>query len=394
MKRTWVLSMLLVILLAGCQGLPRDAAPAQRQPQTPRQPAKTAAAEAGAALQGLLDDQVRKQNILGMIMAVRLPDGSVIWRGSGWTDPAGKQAWDLNTVSALGSVTKTYTAVVIMQLVEEGKLSLDDTIDAWFADQPSGDKITVRMLLSHTSGLANFIPPDNERDPRWSREWAPLDLVAEANRLGPADAPGGSAAHYANTNYFLLGLIIEKITGRSWAEEVGSRIIKPLKLDHTDLLGAAGVWGGLLAPGYARTPDGYVSTLEIPSLPHASTAWAAGGVVSSLADLMTFATALFDGKLVSQESLAEMVKPVGRDVESARLWGLGGATLEGQPDVFGMGGDVPGYHAFFVGVRGTPLVVAALVNTHEGDVVTPGLMALEYLRSLPPPPGGPATPAP
>jgi D-alanyl-D-alanine carboxypeptidase len=334
----------------------------------------------GAALQGLLDDQVREQGILGMIMAVRLADGAVISRSSGYTDPAGKVAWTMDTQSALGSVTKTFTAVVIMQLVQEGKLSLDDTIEKWFPDQPNGDKITIRMLLSHTSGLANFISKENERDPKWSHEWAPLELIAEANKLGPVAEPGSKVAHYANTNYFLLGLIIEKVTGNSWEQEVRSRIVEPLGLKDTAFLGNEGVWGGSMVAGYTKTADGYLSILDIPNLPHATTAWAAGAVVSSLSDLMTFASALFDGKLVSKETLSQMATPLGKDAETGRLWGFGGATLEELPSAFGMGGDVPGYHAFFVGIQDTKFVVAALVNTEEGDVVSPGLMALEYLR--------------
>jgi D-alanyl-D-alanine carboxypeptidase len=351
---------------------------------TPAAQPAAPASDAGAALQGLLDGQVKAQGILGMAMAVRLPDGTMLWRESGSTDPAKKNRWTLDTMSALGSVTKTFTAVVIMQLVEEGKLSLDEPINTWFPDQPNGDKITVRMLLSHTSGLANFISPQNERDPKWSQAWAPQDLVAEANRRGPVDEPGTKVAHYANTNYFLLGLIVEAVTGNSWIHEVRTRIIEPLGLAHTTFMSEEGVWGETLMPGYTKTADGYMSVLDVPALPHPSTAWAAGGVVSTLGDLMTFAGALFDGRLVSQKSLAEMATPLGKDAETGRLWGLGGATVEGVPGAFGMGGDVPGYHAFFVGVAGTKLVVAALVNTEEGDVITPGLTAFQYLSALPP----------
>jgi D-alanyl-D-alanine carboxypeptidase len=190
----------LVVLLVGCSGA-KEAPTTVPELPAPEQP------DVGAALQGLLDAQVREQGIPGMAMAVRLADGTVVGRGSGYSDPAGENAWSLDTVSALGSITKSFTAVVIMQLVEEGKLSLDNTIDTWFPDQPNADKITVRMLLSHTSGLANYISGENVMDPKWVHEWAPVDLVAEANRLGPVDEPG-SGAHYSNTNYILLGLIV------------------------------------------------------------------------------------------------------------------------------------------------------------------------------------------
>jgi len=366
LTRLTALSVVFVLVLAGCQAI-------QPPPTAPAQP------DVATVLQGFLDDQVREQGILGMAMAVRLADGTIISKMSGYTDPAGEHAWSLDTVSPLGSVTKTFTAVVIMQLVEEGRLSLDETIDTWFPDQPNGEKITVRMLLSHTSGLANFIPPENERDQTWAQEWTPLELVDKANRRGPVAEPGGDIAHYTNTSYFLLGLIIEAMTGNTWEEEVRARIFEPLGLHSAAFAGDDGVWAEVVMPGYFKMPDGYLSSVDVPDYPHPSTAWAAGGVVSTLADLMTFAGALFDGQLVSHETLAVMSTPVAKDVESGRLWGLGGATLEGAPTAFGMGGDVPGYHAFFVGLRDSKLVVAALVNTEQGDVIGPSLMVLEYL---------------
>jgi D-alanyl-D-alanine carboxypeptidase len=327
-----------------------------------------------------------------MAMAVRLADGTVVGGASGSSDPAGENAWSLETVSALGSITKSFVAVVIMQLVEEGKLSLDDTIDKWFPEQPQADKITVRMLLSHTSGLANYISSENVMDAKWAHEWAPIDLVAEANKLGPVDEPGTSIAHYANTNYILLGLIIQAITGQSWDQEVQSRIIEPLHLEHTAFLFSEGVWGGTMVEGYFHRPDGYTGALELPSYPHVSTSGAAGAVVSTASDLLTFASALFDGVLVSKETLAEMATPLAKDAETGLLWGLGGATLETlPPGAFGMGGDIPGYHAFFMGIQGSKFVVAALANTEEGDVISPSLMALDYLRSLP---SAAVTPAP
>jgi len=337
-------------------------------------------ADTKAALQDLIDQQVKEQDIPGMVMAVRLADGTVIGKTSGYTDPSGKEPWSVNTVSAIGSVTKTFTAVVVMQLVEEGKISLDDTMDTWFPEQPNGDRITIRMLLSHTSGIANYSTALGTDIEKWTRKWAPEDLIAEANKIGPVSEPGSSEAHYSNTNYFVLGLIIEKITGHSWAQEVESRIIKPLGLKNTTFIDKEGIWGGVLVPGYTKTPDGYMSTLEFPWYPDVSTAWAAGELVATASDLMTFASALFDGKLVSRETLAVMAQPLGTDADDGRAWGLGGAAAEfdGRPG-FGMGGDIPGYHAFFVGLLNSKLVVTALVNIEESDVISPSLAALEYI---------------
>ncbi|MBA7470586.1 D-aminopeptidase [subsurface metagenome] len=342
---------------------------------------------ASSALQGLLDQQVQEQDILGMAMAVRLVDGTVIGKASGYSDPSGEEAWSIDTVSAIGSVTKTYTAVVIMQLVEEGKLSLDDTIDSWFPQQPDGDKITVRMLLSHTSGLANYLSAQNVMEGKWNKEWVPMDLVAEANKIGPVGEPGSSEVHYSNTNFILLGLIVEEITGNSWAQEVESRIIKSLGLKDTTFLSKEGILD-IMVGAYTKMEygtqnlleGGYQNLLDEQWYPHPSTVWSAGEIVTTLSDLMTFASALFDGKLVSRETLVVMAQPLGTDVDSGVLWSLGGVTLDmGSLRAFGMGGDIPGYHAFFVGVLDTKLIVTALVNTQEGDVIMPSISALQYI---------------
>ena len=336
-----------------------------------------------ADLQGLVDAQVKEQGILGLIMAVRLADGTVISKSAGAIDPAGEQAWSMDTQSALGSITKSFTAVVIMQLVEEGKLSLDDTIDTWFPDQLNGDKITVRMLLSHKSGLGNYISGDNSLDPRFAREYAPADLLAEANRLGPVDEPGSGIAHYSNTAYIVLGMIIEEITGNTWEEEVRSRIIEPLGLEDTAFLNEEGVWGGTLVPGYFKASEGYTSTVDLPSYPHYSTAWAAGGIASTLTDLLTFAGALFDGELVAPETLAKMTTPMALDPINGVFWGLGGAMVEDLPGAFGHEGGIPGYSAFYMGVPGTQLLVVGLPMTRTADIA-PSLMAMQYLLALPP----------
>ena len=255
-----------------------------------------------------------------MAMAVRLADSTVIIKTSGYIDPAGERPWSEDTVSPLGSVTKTYTAVVIMQLVEEGRLSLDETIDAWFPDQPNGERITVRMLLTHTSGLSNFIPPENERDPTWAQEWTPLELVDKANRRGPVAEPGGDIAHYTNTSYFLLGLIVEAITGNSWEEEVRSRIFDR-SLHSAAFAVFDGVWDELVIPGYAKLPDGYLSNVDVPDY-HPSTAWAAGGVVSDLRPDGLCRRAVRQ-RVGSPETLAQ-VTPVAKDAEAGCSGALAG----------------------------------------------------------------------
>jgi CubicO group peptidase (beta-lactamase class C family) len=345
---------------------------------------------ASSALQGLLDQQVQEQDILGMAMAVRLADGTVIGKASGYSDPLREEAWSVDTVAAIASLTKTYTAVVVMQLVEEGKLSLDDTIDTWFPEQPNGDKITVRMLLSHTSGLHTYINGPQHipeiKEGKFVNEWAPMELVAEANKFGSVGEPGSSEGHYSNTNFVLLGLIVEQVTGNRWAQEVESRIIKPLDLKDTTFLSKEGVLD-IMVGGYTKMEfgtqnlleGGYQNLMEEPWIPHPSTLYASGDIVTTVSDLMTFASALFDGKLVSKETLAVMAQPLATDEDGVRLWGLGGATLEMIPGAFGMGGNITGYNSILLGILDTKLLVTALSNTQEGDVITPSISALQYI---------------
>jgi len=334
-------------------------------------------AECGT-LTALLEQQVKQQDILGMVMAVRLADGTVIWDTSGYVDPNGKERWRTDTPSMIGSITKTFTAVVVMQLVEEGKLSMDDTVDAWFPEQPNGDKITVRMLLSHTSGLADYQKLFELNPEKFTREWTPEELIAVANQAGPVGEPGSSIAHYSSTNYVMLGRIIEKVTGKSWEHEIESRIIQPLDLKDTRCATDVNK-KEVTVPVYLKTPDGYLSLLDHPwySQVSASVAWAVGGIASSASDLMTFASSLFDGRLVSKETLGIMAQPMGTGDGAA--WGLGGGAMEVDGHkAFAMGGDSTGYHAFFIGTLNGKFIVTALVNT-DGDVMSPSMNALKSI---------------
>ena len=384
--------LLTALLLAGCRA--KETAPlavpdgaqagdlvglkdCEFQPES----SGTKHAAACAALTTLLDKQVEMQGILGMIMAARLADGTVIWDTSGYVDPDGKEGWSADTASHIGSVTKTFVTVVVMQLVEEGKLSLDDTVDTWFPEQPNGDKITVRMLLSHTSGLANYHDAFGTDLDKWSRDWTPEELIAEANKAGTLGEPGSRFARYSNTNYIMLGLIIEKVTGNRWDYEVESRIIEPLGLKNTIFLGE-GSWKERMVPCYIKDSDGYLSILEHPFYSQVSVSNAPradGGIASSASDLMTFASALFDGRLVSKETLGIMAQPVG--TEGTRAWALGGGVMEveGQK-AFGMGGDNVCYHAFFLGTLDGRSIVTALVNS-DGNVIAPSMAALQQFIS-------------
>jgi D-alanyl-D-alanine carboxypeptidase len=257
----------------------------------------------------------------------------------------------------VGSATKTFVATVVLQLVGEGRLSLDDTVEHWLPGAVSGNgndgsKITVRQLLQHTSGLFNYTDDfpeissvDGFQADRYTT-WTPEQLVAIATRHKPDFAPGAKW-EYSNTNYILAGMIIERITGHSWQKEVTGRIIQPLDLRHT------------LPPiTYPRVPGrhlhGYSNfgesgpTIDVTDL-NPSAAGAAGAMISTTADMTRFYSALLNGRLLRPAQLAEMkttVRAPGLDVlGSGASYGLGlmRIPLSCGGAYYGHGGDVPGY---------------------------------------------------
>jgi D-alanyl-D-alanine carboxypeptidase len=191
-------------------------------------------------------------------------------------------------------VTKTFTAAIVLLLAEQRKLGLDDALERFLPGVvPGGSRITVRELLNHTSGLADFT-----QDPTWldraerSKSIRPLDVLRFAASKPRVFAPPGSRFSYSNTNYIALGLIVEKVTGHRFARELESRIVRPLGLRWTEL------------PVTRRLPDLRDAGFN-PNL-----AWASGGVVSNAQDVVRFYSALLSGRLLKSASLAEMKRTV------------------------------------------------------------------------------------
>ena len=336
---------------------------------------RTSEAARQALLRDVLDRHRAAGEFVGARIALRDPDGTITQAESGTTtiDPASGPV-DPDLAWNVGSVTKTFVAVVVLQLVEEGAVDLDAGIDAWFPDLPGADRITIRQLLQHTSGLGEYKDqPAVLRDP--TRRWAPSDLIAVAEAGGRAGEPGG-AHHYANTNYIVLGEIVGKVTGHDWSDEVRTRIVEPLGLTHT------GEMGDERPVGYQAADGAFVDTTwsSDPSI-----GGAAGALQSTGPDLLRFVTALADGTLLSPSSLAAMRTFVEAEDYSqfgiVHGYGLGleryvldGLTVEGHMGT----GDAQSAYVGYDTERGT--AVAVMTNT-----ATPGpqaMMAVEALTAV------------
>ncbi|MFG2981785.1 serine hydrolase domain-containing protein [Streptomyces sp. NPDC048258] len=246
----------------------------------------------------------------------------------------------------IGSNTKTFTAVVVLQLVGEGKIGLDATVDTYLPGLVRGEgidgrRITVRHLLQHTSGL-----PEYEEDVTdgilQHRYFEPRDLLDIALQR-KADFDPGTKWAYSSTNYLLAGLIVQKITGRPLAEEMDRRVIKRIGLRHTYFPAPGDMTVREPHPkGYRRDAAG--APLRDVTEIDPSAAWAAGQMVSTNSDLNRFFTELLAGSLLPEAQLTQMrtTVPIG-DTGAGYGLGLMSRPLSCGGIYWGHGGDIPGY---------------------------------------------------
>jgi D-alanyl-D-alanine carboxypeptidase len=253
----------------------------------------------------------------------------------------------------IGSITKMFTATIVLQLADERRLSLDDTVQKWLPGAVSnGADITLRQLLNHTSGLYDYLGDGQLMAPYLNNDgtfkpaghyYTPTDLVEAAQRHAPQFPPGTDWA-YSNTNYILLGMVIEKATGSSFNHELHHRIIKPLHLNDTQLREHSTAIQEPAAHGYElyNMAGGPTDVTRISP----SFAWAAGGLTSTADDVAHFSKALLEGKLLSAQQLREMKKTVNDGSSGKLVYGLGLMKVQACGiTLWGHGGDVPGYHS-------------------------------------------------
>ncbi|MEU4604965.1 serine hydrolase domain-containing protein [Kribbella sp. NPDC023972] len=283
--------------------------------------------ELGQAAQEFVD-----AGFAGLQLRVRDERGE--WVGSAGVRKLGQSAKPpTNGRFWIASTTKTFTATLVLQLVAEGKIGLDAPVAGYLPDLGLDKRITVRMLLQHTSGLFNYTG-DVDADGKWEsgidaggKEWVgnrfrsyqPEELVRLALSRAPRFEPGTSQ-RYANTNYTLALLLIGKVTGHSYADEMQRRILRPLGLRGTSVPGNRSQLPGPYAHGYYRYQDADEWKVADVSRQNLSLLAGAGDMISTTKDLQTFVSALMGGKLLPASLLAEMRKPAGPYNLGLGLW--------------------------------------------------------------------------
>ncbi|MFE3588068.1 serine hydrolase domain-containing protein [Streptomyces niveus] len=315
----------------------------------------TPAAHAGTAE----DDHTATLAALKAFQASAGPGAAIHAGGPGesWTLSAGTGTINSNRPIRsdehfrIGSQTKTFTAVVLLQLVDEGKVSLDAPIADYLPGVVTGNgydgtRITVRQLLQHTGGLAAYTPYPGLSTPQPNPDgtFGLTALVRHGLNSSPPIAEPGASFTYSNTNYYILGVLVEELTGQPVHQAVTERVIEPLGLPHTVFPAPGeralpapavnGYHGARLGPIYLWTP---VTSYD-PSLFSS-----AGAMISTMEDLTTFYQALVAGKVLSVSGLAEMqkVREAGPGVSFGL--GIGGKELSCGIVAWGHSGGVLGY---------------------------------------------------
>jgi D-alanyl-D-alanine carboxypeptidase len=324
----------------------------------------------------------------------------------------------------IASNTKTMTSAVIMQLAQEGKLSLGDSVSKYVSGVPNGDNITIAELLEMRSGLYNFsnspeFSADLDRDP--TKVWTPDELLAIAFEH-PANSTPGTAFEYNNTNYALLGLVVERVDGRPLAEAMQGRLFQPLSMTSTLLPAATsntipkpyshGYLYGSTSVALVGTPPyspevqaaakaGTLLPNDCTDLNH-SFAAAAGGVISTASDLATWIRALVGGRLLNAEyqrrwsdslQLEDPNKPDGQ------RYGYGIAQMHWGPNtMYFHGGETPGFNSFigYDPANEVSLIVWCNLTVSLDESLTANtlmLKVLDQIYAVSPMPSSPA-PAP
>lgn len=263
-----------------------------------------------AAAQSTLFDQA--DSLLSIYEEKNLFSGSVLLAREGevFTDGYGlaNRSWEIpNTADTrfqLASLTKPFTATLVLQLAERGNLSLNDPISAYLSDYPSGyaADVTIHELLNHTSGIPNYTDFAAWSDTTSRVDWQPQDFVQIIAERGLEFQPG-TRFRYSNSNYYLLGMIIENVTGMSYSRVLQNQITRPGRLERTGYLFNRMVVPRM-AEGYERLSNGYYEKAPYHS---PSTSYAAGGIFSVVEDLYRWEQLYYNDRLLSEESRTSMM---------------------------------------------------------------------------------------
>ena len=335
------------------------------QAQVPgRKPA--GATSLAVAVDRIVGDAMRDGRTPGVSVAVARGGRVVHAQGYGLANVELNVPATADTVYRIGSITKQFTAAAIMQLVEQGKMSLDDPIETFLPDYPvRGRRITIRHLLTHTSGIKSFTSLGLKYLAVKRQEISEEDLIATF-KDEPDDFPPGEKWLYDNSGYYLLGVILERVTGYKYGDYVQRQLFTPLGLSSTLYCDVERIVKNR-ASGYQIGLDKGLRNADFISM---KVPFAAGALCSTVKDLVTWTGALVGGKVVSAQSYAQMTTPLklANGQERPYGFGLGLGEFEGHPQVE-HGGGIDGFASMLMYFPKDGVTVAVLTNSSGGPAV-------------------------
>ena len=383
-RRGWAAALLWLVAVTGAA----QAAPASGAATTDLQSTLRAELTARYVAAGS-----EPYHLPGATLAVGFADGRVLELAVGYADTAAAIPMEPGSRMPSGSIGKTFVAALTLLLAERGVLGLDDRLAdrlgeaSWFDRLPNGDMITLRQLLNHSSGLLDHVFDPESGFAGYFRRQAqagtldpgldPEALVAFVLDQAPLFAPG-EGFHYSDTNYILLGLVIEEVTGERYDDLLRQRVLEPLGLDAT---------APLVDRRIDRLPQGYApQSRELFGLPvevvntdglvfDPSIEWTGGGLVTTSSDLVQWALALFGGRVLAADSLEAMLdsiaEPDAQDTAGGRALGYGlGISVSPMAGALAYrhGGFFPGYNSMLAYFPDYGFAIAMQINSDTTDI--------------------------
>ncbi|MCP1311388.1 serine hydrolase domain-containing protein [Paenibacillus tyrfis] len=300
-------------------------------------------------------------------------DGGKKWGyATGVANLSTKKPMETDYRFRIGSVTKTFTATVVLQLAGENRLNLDDSIEKWLpgviqGNGYNGNQITIRQILNHTSGIAEYSRSKDVDFMDTKKSYTAEEIVKLGISLPPDFVPGKGWS-YSNTGYVLLGILIEKVTGNSYSEEIENRIIEPLELLDTFLPGNSSVIPGTKhARGYSQPDE--ASEIKDVTYYNPSAGSSAGDMISDADDLNKFFSYLLGGKLLKEEQLKQMLTtvPVGRKGIEGYGLGISEIKLPNGVSIWGHTGGILGFSTIAGGTLGGNHTLVVSLNSLGRD---------------------------
>jgi CubicO group peptidase (beta-lactamase class C family) len=323
--------------------------------------------------------EMSKNHNVGVSVGIELGDEVLLAKGYGFADLEHSVPALAETVYRIGSITKQFTAVAIMQLVEQGKLRLDDELVRFVPDfKTYGHRVTVHHLLTHTSGIKSY----TSIGPRFWNEASRLDLTHDQMlalfRDEPFDFAPGTKYLYNNSGYYLLGMIIEQVSGMPFPRYLEEKVLAPLGLAATSYCD-----NDRLIPHRAAGYEVREGTVVNDGLISMNTPGAAGAMCSTVLDLLAWQRSFNQARLIAPASRDRMrTSQIAVNDSSGYGYGLGISQLAGRPQVAHSGG-INGFNSYLTWLRREDLTVVVLTNNGGGRAPQLGsLIARQVLDSV------------